>query len=52
MEHGTVSGDDGTLGYADPSMRIVVVPTDSPNEASMHALEEAAGEMIEGDSAL
>ena len=45
-----VAGDDGTLGYADPSMRIVVVPTNSPNEASMHAHEDAAGEMIQGDS--
>ena len=45
-----VAGEDGTLSYADPSMRIVVIPTQSPNEPAMHSLEGSAGEMIEGDS--
>ena len=47
----SVAGEDGTLAYADPSMRIVVIPTQSPNEPTMHSLEGLAGDMIEGDSA-
>ena len=38
--------------YADPSMRLVLIPTDSPTEEAMHSAEEAAGEMIEGDSCI
>ena len=36
--------------YADPSMRIVVFPTSTPNEEAIHASEEDAETMIEGDS--
>ena len=35
--------------YADPSMRLVLIPTDSPTEETMHSLEEAAERLIEGD---
>ena len=48
----SVAGEDGTLAYADPSMRIVVIPTQSPNEETMHSLEGSAGDMIEGDSCI
>ena len=47
-----VAGEDGTLVYADPSMRVVVIPTQSPNEPIMHSLEGSAGDMIEGDSCI
>ena len=45
-----VAGDDGALAYADSSMRVVFVPTDSPNEEAMHSSEAIAETMIEGDS--
>ena len=35
--------------YADPSMRIVVFPTSDLNEEGIHASEEGAETMIEGD---
>ena len=36
--------------YADPTMRLVLIPTDSPNETTMHALESYAETLITGDS--
>jgi len=36
--------------YADPSMRVVIIPTDTPTEETMHSLEGGVEEMIEGDS--
>ncbi|MBJ29412.1 MAG: hypothetical protein CMB61_05070, partial [Euryarchaeota archaeon] len=36
--------------YADPSMRIVIFPTSTPNEEAIHASEEDAESMIEGES--
>lgn len=36
--------------YADPSMKIVIFPTSTPNEEAIHASEEDAETMIEGDS--
>ena len=36
--------------YADPSMRVVIIPTDTPTEDTMHSLEDGVEEMIEGDS--
>ena len=36
--------------YADPSMRVVIIPTDTPTEDTMHSLEGGVEEMIEGDS--
>ena len=45
-----VAGEDGTLAYADPSMRLVLVPTDSPTEEAIHSSESGVEAMIEGDS--
>ena len=36
--------------YADPSMRIVLIPTDNPTEETMHTLEEGVEELIEAES--
>ena len=36
--------------YADPSMRLVLIPTDAATEEAMEAAEEGVGEMIQGDS--
>ena len=36
--------------YADPSMRIVIIPTSTPNEEAIHSSEEDAETMIEGES--
>ena len=36
--------------YADPTMRLVLFPTDSPDEEAIHSTEEAAETLIEGDS--
>ena len=36
--------------YADPTMRLVLIPTDTPTEATMHALEDGVEALIEGDS--
>ena len=35
--------------YADPSMRLVLIPTDTPDEATMHSLESGVEDLIEGD---
>ena len=35
--------------YADPSMKIVIMPTDAPTEATMHAFETAGNTLIKGD---
>ena len=35
--------------YADPMMRVVIIPTDSPVEATMHSLESGVEALIEGD---
>ena len=35
--------------YADPSMRVVLIPTDSPTEETMHSLEGGVEALIEGD---
>ena len=44
----TMEKKDGA--YADPSMKVVIIPTDTPTEATMHALEDGAATLIEGDS--
>ena len=44
----TMEKKDGS--YADPSMKVVIIPTDTPTEATMHSLEEDAESLIEGDS--
>ena len=36
--------------YADPTMRLVLIPTDSPTEETMHSLEGGVEALIEGDS--
>ena len=36
--------------YADPSMRVVLIPTDTPTEATMHSLEDGVEALIEGDT--
>ena len=36
--------------YADPTMRLVLFPTDEPTEETMESLEESAETLIEGDS--
>ena len=36
--------------YADPSMKVVIIPTDAPIEATMHTLEGGVEDLIEGDS--
>ena len=38
--------------YADPSMRIVLIPTDTATEEGMHSLEGGVEDLIEGDSCL
>ena len=35
--------------YADPSMRLVLIPTDTPDEATLHSLESGVEDLIEGD---
>ena len=35
--------------YADPSMRLVLIPTDTPDEATLHSLEGGVEALIEGD---
>ena len=35
--------------YADPTMRLVLIPTDSPTEENMHSLESGVEALIEGD---
>jgi ABC-type Zn uptake system ZnuABC Zn-binding protein ZnuA len=47
-----VAGDDGMLAYADPSMRLVLIPTDTATEEGMHSLEGGVEDLIEGDSCL
>ena len=36
--------------YADPTMRIVLIPTDSPTAETLEALEETGESLIEGDA--
>ena len=36
--------------YADPTMRLVLIPTDSPTEETMHSLEGGVEALIAGDS--
>ena len=36
--------------YADPTMRLVLIPTDTPTEENMHELEAGVEALIEGDS--
>ena len=36
--------------YADQSMKVVIIPTDAPIEATMHTLEGGVEDLIEGDS--
>ena len=43
----TMEKVDGT--YADPSMRVVIIPTDTPTEATLHSLEGGVEALIEGD---
>ena len=43
----TMEKVDGS--YADPSMRVVIIPTDTPTEATMHSLEGGVEALIEGD---
>ena len=35
--------------YADPTMRLVLIPTDTPTEDTMHGLESGVEALIEGD---
>ena len=42
-----VAGDDGMLAYADPSMRLVLIPTDTATEEGLHALEGGVEALIE-----
>ena len=35
--------------YADPSMRLVLIPTTTPDEPTIHTLEDAASTLIEAD---
>ena len=35
--------------YADPSMRLVLIPTTTPDEPTIHTLEDAATTLIEGE---
>ena len=35
--------------YADPTMRLVLIPTDTPTEETMHGLESGVEALIEGD---
>jgi ABC-type Zn uptake system ZnuABC Zn-binding protein ZnuA len=44
----TMEKVDGS--YADPSMRVVLIPTDTPTEATMHSLEDGVEALIEGDT--
>ena len=44
----TMEKVDGS--YADPSMKVVIIPTDAPIEATMHTLEGGVEDLIEGDS--
>ncbi|CAI8199418.1 MAG: High-affinity zinc uptake system binding-protein ZnuA [Methanobacteriota archaeon] len=43
----TMEKVDGS--YADPSMRVVIIPTDTPTETTMHGLEGGVEALIEGD---
>jgi len=43
----TMEKVDGS--YADPSMRVVIIPTDTPTEETMHSLEGGVEALIEGD---
>ena len=43
----TMEKVDGS--YADPSMRVVLIPTDTPTEETMHSLEGGVEALIEGD---
>ena len=42
----TMEKKDGA--YADPSMKVVIIPTDTPTETTMHSLEGDAETLIEG----
>ena len=44
----TMEKVDGS--YADPSMRVVIIPTDTPTEETMHSLEDGVEALIEGDT--
>ena len=44
----TMEKVDGS--YADPSMRVVLIPTDTPTEETMHSLEDGVEALIEGDT--
>ena len=44
----TMEKVDGS--YADPSMRVVLIPTDAPTEETMHSLEGGVEALIEGDA--
>ena len=44
----TMEKKDGS--YADPSMRVVLIPTDTPTEETMHSLESGVADLIEGDA--
>ena len=44
----TMEKVDGS--YADPSMRVVLIPTDEPTEETMHSLESGVEALIEGDA--
>jgi len=46
----TMEKVDGS--YADPSMRVVLIPTDAPTEETMHTLESGVEALIEGDCAV
>merc|ERR1712178_595470 len=41
------AGEDGT--YPDQSMKVVIIPTDTPDEETMVSMEIAANELVAGD---
>ena len=45
----TWSMQKGDGDYADPTMRLVLIPTDTPTEETMHSLESGVEALIEGD---
>ena len=38
--------------YADPTMKLVLIPTDTPTEETMHRLERGVEELMDGDCAI
>merc|ERR1719191_2436010 len=45
-----VEGEDGTLSYADPSMRLALIPTATPTEETMEELENKGSNLLISES--